>query len=291
MSLTAYLSHPDSGLSRFFEDSFPNRDALLKRHGLESPLLRVAPPDGINAGTVGTAFDFLLRFDLTPTPSLDLALMGAKLAGPTYVALQAELADRVGRRRQQDALPRSCYLAALFTEVYRSGAIWPGSLLSQVTKRTTLDQLLGLVPNAAVEDLEAMLGVAREVLVPVILARGGPLAIGPVFDGSRWVSADADIISAGLLLDVKTTVGTKRKDGSRYDSLDRRTLYQLLGYLLFDFSDAYSIKEIGLYSARFGRLTTWPVADVLAELASSEASLADLRRRCELVVRSLADEP
>ncbi len=172
--------------------------------------------------------------------------------------------------------------------MYRSGDVWPGSLLSQVTKRTTLDQILELVPDIAVADLEAMLDVARDKLVPAVRARGGPLWLGPVFDGSQWVAADADLIAAGLLIDVKTGAGTKRKDGSRYNGLDKQTLYQLLGYLLFDFSDAYGIREVGLYAARYGQLTTWPVVDLLQELAPEPGTLANLRERCAAVVKEPA---
>ena len=133
-----------------------------------------------------------------------------------------------------------------------------------------------------------MLNVARDKLVPAVTARGGPLWLGPVFDGSQWVAADADIIAAGLLIDVKTGAGTKRKDGSRYNGLDKQTLYQLLGYLLFDFSDTYGIKEVGLYAARYGQLTTWPVVDLLQELAAEPVTLADLRKRCAAVVKEPA---
>jgi hypothetical protein len=308
MSLTSYLDDKESQLARFFDGTFPNRQELLRRYRVDSPPLRVAPPVGTNPGTVGTAFDFLLRFELVPSPNLYLAMLGADLAGRKYVALLDELVDRLGctvretavgstseadvvsapPRRDTELVCRGSYVAALLAEVYRSGDVWPGSLLSQVTKRTTLDQILELVPDIAVADLEAMLDVARDKLVPAVRARGGPLWLGPVFDGSQWVPADADIIAAGLLIDVKTGAGSKRKDGSRYNGLDKQTLYQLLGYLLFDFSDTYGIREVGLYAARYGQLTTWPVVDLLQELAPEPVTLADLRERCAAVVKEPA---
>jgi hypothetical protein len=305
MSLTYYLGEKDSELSRFFEATFPNREELLTRYRLDSPPLSVAPPVGTNPGTVGTAFDFLVRFELDPSPNLFLAMLGAELAGRHYVALLNELVDRLSCRieeiavgsispvhvgpapqpRDTELVCRGCYLAALLAEVYRSGEVWPGSLLSELTKRTTLDDALAMVPDIAVADLQGMLTVARDALVPAVTARGGPLWLGPVFDGSQWVPADADIIAAGLLIDVKTGAGSKRKDGSRYNGLDKKTLYQLLGYLLFDFSDAYGITEVGLYAARYGHLTMWPVVDLLQELAAERVTLADLRSQCSAVVK------
>lgn len=305
MSLTYYLDEKDSELRRFFEATFPNRKELLTRYRLDGLPLQVAPPVGTNLGTVGTAFDLLVRFELTPVPNLFLAMLGATLAGRHYVALLNHLVGRlsctiteitvgpippvqpgpVPQERDMELVCRGCYLAALLTEVYRSGDVWPGSLLSQVTNRTTLDRVLAMVPDIAVADMQAMLALARDRLVPAVMARGGPLWLGPVFDGSQWVPADADIIAGGLLIDVKTGAGAKRRDGSRYNGLDKRTLYQLLGYLLFDFSDAYGITEVGLYAARYGQLTTWPVVDLLHALAVKQVTLVDLREHCATVVR------
>jgi hypothetical protein len=288
MSLTGFLARPESELSLFFQSAFPRREAFLKRYGQTSPPLVVEPREGANPGTVGTAFDFLVRFELDPNPDAGIAMLGAALAGQPFIRLLMELAEELrDSARTGDLLCRASYLLALFTDVYRSGAVWPGSLLSQATKRTKVGELLAMVPAGGVEDLQAMLVLARTALVPAILARGEPLHLGPVFDGSSLVSADADIIAGGLLLDVKTTVGTKRSDGSRYDGLERKTLYQLLGYVLFDFSDTYVITDIGLYAARYGRLTTWPMADVLAELTDDGATLSELRRRCEETLRAL----
>ena len=44
---------------------------------------------------MGTAFDFLLRFELVPSPNLYLAMLGAELAGRKYVALLNDLVDRL----------------------------------------------------------------------------------------------------------------------------------------------------------------------------------------------------
>jgi hypothetical protein len=302
VSLTSCLDDKNSELSRFFEAVFPNRSDVLARYRLADPVLRVPAPAGVNAGTVGTAFDYLLRFELDPRPNLHLALAGAKLAGPHFVDLLAGLADRLefeldarpalvpnpgpaAGKRSDPEVAGGCYLAALLTEVFRSGAIWPGSPLSEITGKTTLDSALDRIPAAAISDLIALLEVAHEEFVPTIAGRHSPLWLGPVFEGSRWVSADADIIASGLLVDVKTGSGARRKDGSRYNNLDKLALYQLLGYLLFDFPDEYRIDEIGLYAARYGQFTTWTVSHLLGELSAEPVALSDLRHQCAQVVR------
>jgi hypothetical protein len=43
------------------------------------------------------------------------------------------------------------------------------------------------------------------------------------------MTADADLIAAGLLLELKTNLGNKGADGSRQASLDGQTVLQLLG--------------------------------------------------------------
>jgi hypothetical protein len=81
--------------------------------------------------------------------------------------------------------------------------------------------------------------------------------LGDRADGSQLVGgADADLIAAGLLVDLKVTLGDKRRDGTRRLSLDKAEVYQLVGYTLLDFDDIYRIGEVGIFSARYGYLAT-----------------------------------
>jgi len=103
---------------------------------------------------------------------------------------------------------------------------------------------------------------------------------GPTFDGSALCAADADMIADGLLLDLKTRLGGRVKGpGGRADYLRIGDLRQLIGYLLFDHSDAHHIDRVGIYSARFGHLVIWPVAEVLETLAGKPVDLADVREQ------------
>ncbi len=55
------------------------------------------------------------------------------------------------------------------------------------------------------------------------------------FDGSHDMSADADLIASGALVDFKASQGgNPRKDGTRAANLLRADLDQLLGYALMD---------------------------------------------------------
>ena len=107
----------------------------------------------------------------------------------------------------------------------------------------------------------------------LISSLSGPHYLGPVFAASSLCGADADLISNGLLLDFKTRIGKKNARGERYDALSLEDLYQLLAYALFDRTNEYSLKRIGIYSARFGSLTTWDLSQALKTLANGPVSL------------------
>jgi hypothetical protein len=105
-----------------------------------------------------------------------------------------------------------------------------------------------------------------------------PFALGPTFDGSKYCQADADLIADGMLLDIKTRLGAKnRRTGARSESLARTDIHQIIGYALFDRSDRYHIDTVGIYSARYGSLITWKLAEVLDSLAGEPVDLAHER--------------
>lgn len=80
----------------------------------------------------------------------------------------------------------------------------------------------------------------------------------------------ADLITTGLLLDLKTT--------AKPFSLPLADLFQVIGYALLDFDDEFGITRLGFFSARYGHLTTWDIETLLRTLAQREATLPALRR-------------
>src|SRR5262249_7159793 len=82
--------------------------------------------------------------------------------------------------------------------------------------------------------------------------------------------ADADLISAGYLVDIKTTIGPKFARA--------RLLYQLLGYVLLDYDDTYRISDIGVYLSRQTLFVRWPLEQMLNTLLHPRSqSLPSLR--------------
>jgi WXG100 family type VII secretion target len=92
--------------------------------------------------------------------------------------------------------------------------------------RASPGELLGLASPAAVGQLAAFREVFASTLLPQLARCPGRWILGPEFTGSTLLKADADLIAAGLLLDLKTD--------SRF-SLGVTVLFQVIGYALLDF--------------------------------------------------------
>lgn len=290
-ALTMALRDKTSPVRLFLDQRFSHtREVQARYRASVGPLL----VDGsVSPGTLGGAFDWMIRFLVHPAPALDLAALGTMQAP----ALRQPLRDiartlgyeidgsgrlvsasgfsgpTAGSSADLELLARSCWVLTLFTEVFRAG-LMPGSPLAELNlDGVRAAQLLDMVPTAAVKELLALRRHAEQTLLPALAARAGEWAIGPTFAGSRLMNADADLIAGGLLLELKTNLGDKRADGGRRASLEGPTIQQLLGYVLLDFGDEFAIREIGVYNARYAHLATWPLQTLLNELAGRPIDL------------------
>jgi hypothetical protein len=304
--LTGELDNPDSPVRRFLQERFSVGLREVQRRYREAapPLAIPALPRGeVNPGTLGTAADWLLRFLVHPRPSLDLAATGAMFCNslPALEDLAGTLGmSRADLRRGRWAfegpvpgtgtgpahLARACWVLALLTEVYRGGPMMAkAGPLAEFTgpwaPPPSVADLLGLVPPAAVDQLAAFGEVFQSALLPALADRHGRWAIGPTFTGSQIMNADADLIAAGLLLELKTS--------AKKPSLGVLDLFQVIGYALLDYDDEFSISSVGIFSARYAYLATWELGALLDELAGHETSLAAVRAQFrELLTRHAA---
>lgn len=120
--------------------------------------------------------------------------------------------------------------------------------------------------------------VALTRLHPHVVGPGRDLHLGPTFAASTLCAADADLVCDGLLLEVKTRLGSKRPGtGQRYTTVSLADLYQLLGYALFDTDDTFGLTAVGWYAARYGHLVTWALPEFVDELAGRAVDLAEER--------------
>jgi hypothetical protein len=283
--LTYELALKDSPIRQFFDDRLTPglKDVQAAYRTAAGPLMiPVVPREAANAGTIGTAADWMMRFLVHPNPSLRLAAQGASMCG-MLPALQ-ELAVMLGFRdsgaaqftgparesgAEPDLLYRACWGLALLTEVYRRGpAIAQTGPIARLPARSARS-LLDAAPDAGLRQLAALRGVMESALLPAIGSRPGLWAIGPVFAGSAIMRGDADLIAGGLLTELKTTI--------KKPSLGVTDLWQMLGYVLMDYTDEFAVTDVALCSARYGYLAQWNLDALLAQLAGKPVTVAALR--------------
>ncbi len=268
-NLTSAVDDPSSSLRCYFDRRFPHirpiQDAYRRGAG---PML--VYPGESNAGTLGAAFEYRTRFTLDPTHTDDNPARSPDLwRRPPLRAAVAEvvaLAGRAAADGDADTLARASWVCALGTELYRSPRAKDGSPLREFFDRPTVTaaDLLALASSDALRQLHELAAVAHEHLLPNL---DGALYLGQELDGSQLYNAEVDLVSGGLLLDVKARLGGKQASGERYDNLPGSVLHQLLGYLLFDRSTGTGSTDSGCtrrgtapsrHGTWAGSSTRWP---------------------------------
>ena len=208
--LTYELALKDSPIRQFFDDRLNAglKDAQAAYRAAAGPILIPGVSrEAADAGTIGTAADWMMRFLVHPNPSLRLAAQGASLC--EMMSALRELAVMLGFRDggveeftgpargnsvEPDLLYRACWGLALLTEVYRRGP----------DIAAAVDRLAGQV--GSITDgrstgcrTRATRCASRRHGVDVaahLAPRHGQWALGPVFAGSVIMRGDADLVAA-----------------------------------------------------------------------------------------------
>ncbi|WP_435191804.1 hypothetical protein [Streptomyces sp. bgisy126] len=301
MSLKNGIDNPRTPLRRFLDRELSAGARLLRenfRAQHRTDHLLIPPPGvGTEAGTVGTAIDTRLRLAFSADSPVDLPtrtgieLCGQFSHGLRMRAVGNELASRLTRtvhtldlanrelpldraHDEEERLARLPIAAAWYQVCTRSayGFTYTPLFLTALEDPDafTLDRLLHLPHPDLVTDVVAQLHQAANGPLAALRAHTRPedCIPGPTFPGAG-VTADADLIADGLLIDFKSTRNPRR--------LPQADAWQLLGYLLLDYRDRYTIDTVGLYLTRSGVLATWPVEEYLALLGTCRRDLAELR--------------
>lgn len=273
------------------------------------PLVLPGEGVGGEAGTVGTAIDQRLRLAFTSAAPVDAAtVIGVDNICTTARWLAGDFGDQtawdaiaeVGQRlvqqlhsivaaldlddratpllrddHEEDRLARMLLAAAWYALNCRNAVAFPLTPLfkaAYANPRTfTLDRLLALPHPDLVADVIRQLRTAEQGNLAKLRfdTTAGECVSGPTFDGSADVSADADLIAAGTLVEIKST--------RRVPDLPLAVIQQLLGYVLLDYSDRYRIDRVAVYMTRAGVLISWTLEDYLALLGARRRDLTALR--------------
>ena len=281
-SLTGAIGDKASPLRQYLDRRYPNLKPVQADYRARASTLLVAGCSA-NSGTLGAAFDYLLRF----TCDGDYVPQTAMIAfrdRPDHVAVVEELSELAGQACVRpvpedtvEVVVRACWALALCTELYRSRLAFPNSPLAEPIRsgRFTTEVLLALAPGDAVAEMRTLYQLALAELADFLSATTPVAVLGPTFSASKLCAADADLIVDGVLIEVKTRLGVaNRRTGQRSDSLPLPDIYQMIGYALFDTTDTFAIHTAALYSARYGALHTWPLQHLLDTLADEPIDLA-----------------
>ena len=193
---------------------------------------------------------------------------------PVYQEFFKRLADitshcsPIGRRLtevEEDELNRHCVVLALLEEVFRVG-LMPNSPLTSC-KFDDAESVVAIAQPHWLDDLRVLSWKFYDSFNHLLTL---PYVLNPMFDGSVDVGgADADLIVAGTLIDIKTSVKQE---------IQADWIWQLLGYVLLDYSDVHRINSIGLYMARQGILFQWDLNEAVGVLRSGNSiSVEELR--------------
>ncbi len=271
------LSRRGMPLREFFEYRLPNCKPMQDAWKLGGAP-QILPSEPVVWSLVGAALDYRVRYLFAVTSperfvAAHVAYDTESELHASYANLATSLIGLLARNDPRGApmateveadLARYCYVLAMYESLFRGAA---DSSLYTLRIGASADEQLALAPSAAVVDLVALTGAAATTLSPLFKKTA---ILNPSFSGSPDVlGADADLIVDHCLIDIKTTISK---------SLDRQTLYQLVGYLLLDYGDEYAINALGFYLSRIPALVVWPAKDLIASMSNGVESVKGLRK-------------
>lgn len=321
VSLSSHLNDPKSPVRAFFAQRFPDAESArralretsdpsvvvgyygstkdlagLRQWSLGKP---VVVPDWRGTGrypyqTVGTALDYRVRFMFDPVPVERLVAYQGALqlsAGSwshsglplAFAQLAANLEEllaleptRHGVEDFERRIAHACYGLALYEQCFRArpDETWP---LVKLGRSATWAKVIKLAPDEAISDLVALATIFRSSQQAIFSA--ARFVPNPTFLGSRGLGgADADFIAGPRLIDIKTT---------KESTIERRALWQILGYCLADWNDEHQISEVGIYFARHSMQVAWPLTDLMSLMAGEPVDLVDARENFGLILAEL----
>lgn len=252
MSLTSFLKDNADVRERFRQEF--KKPKFLAENDL------IAPPLTTRYSTVGTAFDYLLRFfiqHLNPhtidkgywvaETAVQLLADDAKLyaKGKKIVSrARKDLANFLMKGQMLDALIESALLLATLDPIYRAG-------LGHET--------IGVVHKDDVQDLKNLISaVDKKIFTAKSLCM-----INPTFGSASVLvgGADADLVVDDALIDIKTT---------KKLTLERSALDQVLGYYVLhhisgvgELNPKPTITKVAIYFSRFGYLYVVPLSELV----------------------------
>ena len=261
MSLTKFIALPDVKVK--LEREFPLPAAALKGRML-------APPVTKNYPTVGTAFDYLLRFYLerlnpgcvtqrwVAEDSVELTRLFPRHFGDPGLFGEASELLRLAKESHQRYIKSGKLGDYIFTSAIHLAQ------LDIIYRTGTVDPDMGRVDPGDLADLSNLIALVE----PELFRSQEICMLNPTFGEASHIvgGADADIVIDDKLVDIKT---------SKYLEFRREHYNQLVGYYLLSriggcvgAVKGLSFSKLGIYYSRYGILHT-----VTVEAIESKSNL------------------
>ena len=221
----------------------------------------------------GTAFDYRARLFFEPAFNFEntMALGRSRLGmtAPKECANTSKFLSYAGleltaeQRADDDYLARLCVIAAYLEGVHRSGKV--GDWLLEAEKMTP-EELLEVIPDPLVSDVTQM---AKKLECTFSVQMPKRIVSNPTLGrASLNIGADGDLILDDCLIEIKSAVNAE---------VSQAMLHQLVCYILLDREDLFGIRKAGLYMARQGALSVWPIPELLMLLGAPNTDIGALR--------------
>jgi hypothetical protein len=168
-------------------------------------------------------------------------------------------------KADEDALLRYCIVLAAFDIFCERDD--EHSILLTPQPKTSSKELLAVAEPHWVDDLR---NLSWSFFDNFHVLLDQPATLAPTFHNIDIGGAYGDLIIGRCLIDIKTTVQpfAKLTDG----------IYQLLGYVLLDSENKYSLQEVAIYFSRQQFLLKWSLDELIADLSGSNIlTLNELR--------------
>ncbi len=302
MPLTNRLKDESSREFRFLENKFPIVKLLTEKthplaalksfHFMNLSRETVLPSEvpSSQRRVVGTAIDYRIRYYFDITPSTELAAYrGARVANKLYyhpmtgecispifptdftanffknlenTLKRIKPVNRLLDQISEELLARYCVILAYFEALFRAGRSI-NSPLHTLSQKATLQDLLNLPEPSFIKDV---MDLSKSFYEDAKSLFDKPCKLNPTFDGTNDIGgADADFILEDTLYEIKTVSDLN-------PSCFREAIYQLLGYVLLDYSDSHHIRKIGIYFTRQRQFWSIPLYLFLIPHASLSQS-------------------
>lgn len=267
MSLTLFLRHKD--VKKRFQEEFKKPRFTVKK-----PLL--APPLSKRYGLVGTAFDYLLRFQIERlnknaisykwvaenVPHLFLSSITAVYNGDTDTLKMSEPPKEAKKALQIIRQAKKVHSRYLVSGRFTKKVLEASLQLAQldiIYRSGFVDDNLGYCHEEDLIDLRKLISIVN----PMIFKAKKLCLLNPTFGkASKLVGgADADLILDDMLIEIKTTKRIR---------LLQDTFHQLMGYYLLHrisgvdgLKPKAKIRKIAVYFSRYSYLHVINLHDII----------------------------